>query len=434
MDISRERSALSAVTLLCLCTFGLAPLPGSASTIYTYTEDSSTQAFTTELDSIPEKYRSRVVPMNFDSPPESQPAPPRASAEPPPPISAEPQTPPANARVVTAGGEYRMGDHDTRTDAVRLAFEAAKKDALEQVATYLESVTEVRDLDVTRDDIRTYTAGIVKVLDQTITTRLEGDSVVIRVDLTAQVDPNEVARAITSLRENESAKNELTALRAETDQLQRQLDAVNRTLADAASPEQVHAVSQQREEVLNELQANALVSQAWTNWVYVTPGVSSWITVPHANGLLLQAQRLYPRSRHLPRVREMLTPPAGTPSALSPGISSPPPHPSLLIPSPHAVRVSPPAQIIVSGSAGAIAGAPTPKAVPSPPQPSLGSPTPYQLHPSHFWRPSPPNIHTLPPASQPKTFATPRQFSGQGKHFGGGGHFRGGGGGGRRGR
>ena len=289
MYISRRKVALSAVFFLWLSV--LPPyLPlSSASTIYTYTDDAGTLTFTTELDSIPKKYRSQVTTLNFDIPREP---PPLAL----PPVSAEPQPPSKNVKVVTANGEYRMGDHDTRTDAVRLAVEAAKRDALEQVATYLENVTEVRNMDVTRDDIRTYTAGIVKVLDQTITTKLEGDVVVIRADLTAQVDPNEVAHAIAALRENESAKNELLALRAETDQLQQQLDAANQALADAASPEEVQAAGQRRQDTLNELQANDLVSQAWTSMAYATPGFYSypWIGVAGINGLLLQAQRLHP--------------------------------------------------------------------------------------------------------------------------------------------
>src|SRR2546422_11283234 len=72
----------------------------------------------------------------------------------------------ADMRTVTADGEYRMGPRDTREDAVRLATEAAKRHALEQVATYLESVTVVTNLDVTSDEIRAYTAGLILVLDQ----------------------------------------------------------------------------------------------------------------------------------------------------------------------------------------------------------------------------------------------------------------------------
>ncbi len=60
------------------------------------------------------------------------------------------------------------------------------------MATYIESATEVTKVtnaDRTRDDIRTYTAGIAMVLDQQVPTRLKGDTVAIHIDLTAQVNP-----------------------------------------------------------------------------------------------------------------------------------------------------------------------------------------------------------------------------------------------------
>ena len=55
----------------------------------------------------------------------------------------------AEVRMVTATGEHRMTERETRVDAIRLATQQAKKHALEQVASYLESVTVVRNLDVT---------------------------------------------------------------------------------------------------------------------------------------------------------------------------------------------------------------------------------------------------------------------------------------------
>jgi len=305
--------------------FVLVVSPSFADTsIYTYKDDSGTPTFTTELDSIPEKYRSRAVPLDSDT---SSPV--EAGVLSPPPVA---------VRVVTASGEYRMGDHDTRADAVRLAIEAAKRQALEQVATYLESVTEVKNLDVTRDDIRTYTAGIVIVLDQQVSTRLEGETVVIHADLTAQVDSNEVAQAITALRENESAKQELVALRAETDQLHQQLDAANQALTTAESPDQVQTLNQQRQDLLNQLQTNALVSQAWTDWVYVTPIVYPypWIGVQQVHGLLLQARQLNPQNRHLRVLQQVVTVQSGAlPSAPAPGLSPPlSPRTSLLVPPP----------------------------------------------------------------------------------------------------
>ncbi|HKE62607.1 MAG TPA: hypothetical protein VKB33_09055 [Nitrospira sp.] len=445
-----SRGVVTISVICCLWTMGLSELIASSSAgtpIYSYKDDSGTPTFTTDFGSIPEQYRNRAVPLHLDN-------------SPTPPVVPSAQRPPAaNIRVVIASGEYRMGDHDTRADAIRLAVEAAKRDALEQVATYLESVTEMKNMDVTRDDIRTYTAGIVMVLDQKITTKLEGESVIMRADLTAQVDPDEVAQAIQALRENESARTELAALRTETDQLHQQLDAANQALATAVSPEQVQALNQERQDLLNQLQANALVSQAWTDWVYVTPVVYPypWIGLQQVHGLLFQAHRIYPRNRHLPIVQEVITTRSGTVAPPPPGV--PPivqPHASLLVPPPAALPSTP---LPTMHAGPATAGAPTsgnslraPTAVP-PQTSTLGStnsapanslrmptgvpvqpfsnplpPTLQQVHPPHVAQPNPPVLrapYSVPHYAQP---SIPQHVGGAG-HFGGGSH-----GGGLRGR
>ncbi len=201
-----------------------------------------------------------------------------------------------------------MGDRDTREDAIKLATEAAKRNALEQVATYLESVTVVRDLDVTQDELRTYTAGVVLVLDQRITTDLDGETVVIRVDLTAQVDSEEVVQAITALRKNEDARQELVALKAEADRLHQELDAANHALAEATSPEQVREINRQRQELLDKVQSQALVSQAWTDWVIGSPflGFSPWVNAAQVHALVAQAGQLNPSSPHVRVVQQVI--------------------------------------------------------------------------------------------------------------------------------
>jgi len=406
----------------------------AATTIYTYTDDSGTQNFTTELSSIPEKFQSRITQLDLG--PISN-----------PPIVPASQRPPSeNVRVVTASGEYRMGDHDTKNDATRMAVEAAKRQALEQVATYLESITEVTGMELTRDEIRTYTAGIVMVVDQKISTTLDGDTVVIRADLTAQVDPDEVAQAIMALRENESAKTELLGLRSETDQLRRQLDAANQMLAAAVSPEEVQQVSRQREELLNQLQANALVSQAWTDWIYVTPGVypSPSIGLQQVRGLLVQAQRLQPHNRHLPMVQQMiatqsaalpLAPPMAPPPASASGSLLVPPaptpapiHPSLpsAAAGTNAMRPPIPTQALPPASSNAVTNAQMhrgPSLAPLPPLTSPLPPTLQQIHPPHTAQPSPPVLrapYTIPHSLHQGGRAFGRAGSGGGGH--GGGH------------
>ncbi len=239
----------------------------------------------------------------------------------------------AEIRIVTASGEHRMGDRDTREDAIKLATEAAKRNALEQVATYLESVTVVHNFDVTQDEIRTYTAGVVLVLDQQITTSLDGETVVIRVDLTAQVDSEDVIRAIAALRKNEDAREELVALKAEVDRLHQELDAVNHALAEATSPEQVREISQLRQEILDKVQSNALVSQAWTDWVIVSPfvGFSPWVNAAPIQALLAQAEQLNPSNPHVRVVQQVLTARV-PPTPPQPPAPPAPPHTTLAMP------------------------------------------------------------------------------------------------------
>ena len=215
----------------------------------------------------------------------------------------------AEVRVVTAQGEYRMGDRDTREDAIRLATEAAKRNALEQVAVYLESITIVDGLDVTKDEIRTYTAGLVLVLEQETNTTLDGDIIVVRTDLVAQIDTDEVRQSIAALRENEDARHQLVALQQENDQLQQDLDAANQALAQASTAEQTQQATQQRQDILNRVQSNAMVSQAWTDWVLVSPAVYSfsWVELAQIQALLNAAHGLYPTSPHVQVAQQVIT-------------------------------------------------------------------------------------------------------------------------------
>ena len=207
----------------------------------------------------------------------------------------------AEVRVVTAQGEHRMGDRDTREDAIRLATEGAKRNALEQVAVYLESITIVNGLDVTKDEIRTYTAGLVLVLEQETNTRLDGNIIVVTTDLIAQIDTEEVREAIAVLRENEDARHQLVALQRENDQLQQELDAANQALAQASTTEETQQAAHQRQDILNRVQSNAMVSQAWTDWVLVSPGSSQILA------LLTVAQGLYPGSPHIQTAQQVIT-------------------------------------------------------------------------------------------------------------------------------
>lgn len=237
----------------------------------------------------------------------------------------------AETRIVLSQGAYRMGARDTKEDATRLATEAAKRNALEQVATYLESITVVEGVDITRDEITTYTAGLVVVHDQQTTLSLDGDAVIITVDLTSQIDTEEVAQAILALRENEDARHQLAALKRDIDDLHQELEVATQSLAVALSAEQAQQASVQRQELLDRMQSHAMVSQAWTDWVMIGPVTypSQWVGITPSHTLLTKAWELYPGSPHVPSAQRVMV--ASTPAAAT----------QTIVPTTHVIPVQP---------------------------------------------------------------------------------------------
>ncbi len=237
----------------------------------------------------------------------------------------------AETRIVLSQGAYRMGARDTKEDAMRLATEAAKRNALEQVATYLESITVVEGVDITRDEITTYTAGLVVVHDQQTNLSLDGDAVIITVDLTSQIDTEEVAQAILALRENEDARHQLAALKRDIDDLHQELEVATQSLAVALSAEQAQQASVQRQELLDRMQSHAMVSQAWTDWVMIGPVTypSQWVGITPSHTLLTKAWELYPGSPHVPSAQRVMV--ASTPATAT----------QTIVPTTHVIPVQP---------------------------------------------------------------------------------------------
>jgi hypothetical protein len=315
----------------------------------------------------------------------------------------------AEIRTLTAEGEHILGEHDTKEDAVRLASEAAKRSVLEQVALYLESVTVVTNLNISRDEIRTYTAGVVNILDQQVSTRLEDNAVVFHVDVVAQVDTDEVAEAINKLRENEEARQQLVALKAEVDQLQQALETANQALAAASTQDQVEEASRQRTDLLNQVQSNALVHQAWTEWVIAGPYLSSplspWSGTGLVYGLLAQAGRLYPTSPYVPVAQQAV--------AVQSGVPAPPVAPAP--PAPH-VPPAPPFGVVqpipvVPSTVSPTVGGPI-ASTPSAPNRSLHrlQTTFPHLNPMPMSPPSDPSAHGVVPTGKPDSYRQLRQF------------------------
>ncbi len=175
-------------------------------------------------------------------------------------------TPPSHAAIkqIDAHATYHLGDNDSKLDGHRLALMEAKRTALEKAGTYVESITEVKDYQLTRDDIKTYSAGILHVEEtKDPDWQMEGHNLTVTVYVTVSVDDQDVANKIGALRKDQDATKQLKASRQQVEQNERKVAELNHQLKKAkkGAPSTQRA-QEQRAEALQGIDASTLKAQA----------------------------------------------------------------------------------------------------------------------------------------------------------------------------
>ena len=111
-------------------------------------------------------------------------------------------------------GEYVMGDSDTKLEARRIAMEQAKRNAVEKIGTYLDAESIVVNNALTKDEIRTYTAAVIKTTVLSEAFALQGDkSTIIKIKIKANVDTSLLEKKIKEIKEDSQRSAQLALLR-----------------------------------------------------------------------------------------------------------------------------------------------------------------------------------------------------------------------------
>ncbi len=74
----------------------------------------------------------------------------------------------AEPKEISAEGEYRLGDTDTRDKAKKAALTDAKRKIIEQAGVFVESYTEVIDLEFSKDQIKSVANAIIKIKSEQV--------------------------------------------------------------------------------------------------------------------------------------------------------------------------------------------------------------------------------------------------------------------------
>jgi hypothetical protein len=141
------------------------------------------------------------------------------------------QSLPAQSKeTISASYKYTLGDSDTKSDAKKIAFIEAKRLCIEKAGSYIESNTEVLDFKLSKDEIRTYTGGILKTEIVSEEFKAVGETLTLFMEVKAEVDLNEVRDSLKRVREDrkfaatvKKQENQLQALEDKIRKLQQQL-------------------------------------------------------------------------------------------------------------------------------------------------------------------------------------------------------------------
>ena len=121
---------------------------------------------------------------------------------------------------------YHAGDEDSKNSSKTIALREVKKLLLEELGIYLESQTEVKNSQITKDQIITLTAGIVNT--EVIEDTWDGKVYWLKAKISA--NPQDVIKSIDNLRKDRDKVKELEELRKRSEELLRENERLNKDL------------------------------------------------------------------------------------------------------------------------------------------------------------------------------------------------------------
>lgn len=126
---------------------------------------------------------------------------------------------------------YQASEADSKLSSRAISLEQVKRLLLEEVGTYLESETEVKNFQLTKDQIVVLTAGIVRT--EIIEEKWDGKVYYLKAIIAA--DPIEVAKSIDRLRKDRQKVKDLEETRKKADELLKEVEKLKTELKAAGA-------------------------------------------------------------------------------------------------------------------------------------------------------------------------------------------------------
>ena len=134
----------------------------------------------------------------------------------------------AKAKTITNIKEYtyQASEIDSKLSSRTIALEQVKRLLLEELGTYLISETVVKNFELTKDQISSFTAGIVMtvILDE----KWDGKTYFLKAKITTDTD--ELARSIDDVRRNQEQSKDWEEMKKKKDEALKKIEELRKEL------------------------------------------------------------------------------------------------------------------------------------------------------------------------------------------------------------
>ena len=139
----------------------------------------------------------------------------------------------AEVQTITATHTYVMGDNDSKNDARHICFLEAKRKVLENAGMFIESFSEVKNFQLSKDQITSYSAAVlsVEIMKEDFATR--NGQTTVTMTLKANVDTADVQKRLATIVADKGLQEKIAAQQQQLKQLEEQMRALNATLNTA---------------------------------------------------------------------------------------------------------------------------------------------------------------------------------------------------------
>ncbi|MEK6590914.1 MAG: tetratricopeptide repeat protein, partial [Nitrospinota bacterium] len=135
-------------------------------------------------------------------------------------------------KEIISEGTYNMGDGETPTVAESRALLQAKRLAVEQAGTYVESYSKVKNLELTEDEIKVLASGLMEVTVLDKKRIIIGDSIHFWVKIKAVVTLDKMEEMAKRAKEK-SVIEDYKKIQEAYDKSQREIEVLKRQLVEA---------------------------------------------------------------------------------------------------------------------------------------------------------------------------------------------------------